>query len=1107
MMRLSIALLVCVILTVSAFADKSASDDPLDLIHADRLQSTGKDVNNITTLSGNVHLSHGDTELWSQRAVWYKKTSVVVFLDSVRLIDGSRTMTTQHLTYYRNSGSATAIGVVEIDDKLEQVNLKASKVDYIKDEDRFIATGGPLLTLMTADDSSKTVIVGDSILYNTETKTGRAINDVEITRRDIEATSQTADFEESGEKIILRGDPKVYQSGNLLEGDEIELRTKARSLVGMLIEGHARATYRSRPDTLKDDYTEAVLEGKQLEVFFVSDEIDKAVMRRNATSFYTPAESDTVAKGKNVASGDSITLFFDKTDIFRVLILGGAQGHYTEERYQPDEEALTDTTYYDAEEIDYLVKDRLINLTDRGVLSYENMALESGWIQYDLDEEILIAEGVPVETDSGEVFDQTPILKEDADELFGQRMVYNIKSRKGKVELGKTEMDQGYYRGKRIRQVEDDVLFVTGGEYTTCDREHTHFHFYCHHMKMLGKEKVIARPVILMIGPLPIFAIPYYVFPTRKGRHSGILPFQLGNFERGERFIRNVGYYWAASDYWDAQASFDYYENKSTVLNGRVNYNLRYKLNGNVSTSFSRNTSWSNYERQVRDGWSVRFSHSQTLSESMRLSGSGRFLSSKDYNQDNSYDQEERLNRSVNAQANFRKNWQNESISIAVDQNWNLDTDIKTRRLPTIQFSRKSLPLFSPPSKKKKNERVLPWIEEEEEETDSWYHSIYFGINSTFNNYEQLNKKNEILDWTKYKTLKSKASLRSPQKFFGFLTISPTANIEQTFYKIDKTHTVDSVDIVTDDYFRREVWSAGISMNTSLYGTVYPNIFRVTGLRHVITPSVSYSYAPKVEKNQEYQQFTGVGSSSSRRKNMTFSLNNVFQMKAFSGGEEKKIDLFSLNSSTGYDFEKDDHRLSDLSSSLRSGALKILNISLSSRHSFYDEITQERQLLNPRLLSFSASTSFSRKFRLGGKKKTENEGGFDFGDDFTQSPIPGKGDPTFGENKETSLNVSLSHRYVEQRSGGHVKSKTSKLSAAFDLSLTKGWQMNLDFQYDLEKKQTEFPVLKMGRNLHCWAGEFIWQPSGPLAGYYFRIYIKQIPDIKVEQSLGGVRGR
>jgi len=1106
-MKHSLVLLVCLSLAFGLRAEESDKNKPLDLIHADKLLSSGTDANNTTSLIGNVHLRHGTTELWSSRAIWYKKTDVVVFIDSVRLEDSLRVMTTKHLTYYRSTGSATAVGEVVIDDRLEKALLQANKVDLRKAENMFIATGGPVMTLYSNDDSAKTVIEGDSIIYHTDTKTGEAINNVRIKRRDTESTSQRADFFESGDIIKLSGDPIVTQGDNLLEGDQIELHTRNRTLKGMVVEGNAKATYRSRPDTLQDDFTEALLEGKQLEAYFANDKLDKAVMRRNATSYYTPAQSDTGAQGKNVASGDSITLFFDESEIYLVLILGGAEGHYVEDVVSQDTAAAPETTYYDAEEIDYLVKEKIIKLFDRSGLRYQNMALESGQIEYNIENEIMVAEGIVVQTDSGEVVEQTPVLREDNDELFGQRMAYNIRTRKGKVDLGKTEFDQGYYRGRQLRQVENNVLYVTAGEYTTCDLEHPHFHFYCHNMKMINKDKLIARPVILFIGPLPVFAFPYFVYPVRKGRHSGILKFEIGNFERGERFIRNVGYYWAASDYWDGLASLDYYENKSTVINSKINYRLRYNFSGYLATSFSRNTSWVNYERKIKDGWSVRYSHSQEISDNMSLNGGGTFISNKNYNLDNSYDQAERLERSVNAQANFRKSWKNESISIAADQTWNLDTDVKSRRIPTISFNRKSLPIFLAPSKKKKNERTLPWEEKPDENKDRWYHSIYFSINSKFVNFQQLNKKNEILDWTKHKTIHSTVALSSPQKILGILTVSPSANIQQTIYKIDQVHTADSVEVVTDGYFRREVWSTGVSMKTDLYGMVYPNIFHVIGLRHWMTPSVSYSYAPKTEKNGAYYEYTRVGSSSSRKKSMGFSLRNVFQMKVFSGGEEKKLDLFNLDFSTSYDFEKDEQRFSPLRSSLSTGALRLVNFSLSATHNFYDEITGKQQYFSPRLVNISASTSFSRKFSFGGEKKSEIDSIPGVEDELYKETLPGSGHrPNFESNKGTSLTASLSHQYSEQHSEGRVKSKTSKLQTGLGLALTAGWQIDADFQYDLVTKQTELPVFRLSRNLHCWAGEFIWRPTGYLEGYYFRIYIKQIDEIKIEQSVGGVRG-
>ncbi|OQX91552.1 MAG: hypothetical protein B6D58_07535 [candidate division Zixibacteria bacterium 4484_95] len=1108
MMRSLIVSSILTICMACCCLSADTKEKPLDLVHADRLLSSGEDINNVTNLIGNVHLKHGSTQLWSSRAVWYKKTDVVVFIDSVRLVDGSRILTGQMLTYYRNLGSATVTGDVVMMDQREELKISASRVDYDKDKDIFIATGGlkeseqPVFTIYPDDEYSRTRITSDTIIYRAGEKIGFANGSVVITRNDMVATCTQAEFRESGEEIILVGEPQVIQGKNLLEGDEIKLRTKDRTLTRMVIDGKAKATYLSQPDTALDQYTKAILEGKQLEVFFSDDKPFKSVMRRNATSHYIPAVNDTFVRGVNVASGDSITLFFDGSQVDRVLILGGARGHYVENKLH-DGEVVPETTYYNGQQIDYKVNESLIELLWHSRLKYQKMSLDADRILYNINDEILIAEGLAEKTDSGEVVVGSPVLREGGDELYGKRMTYNIRTRKGKVELGETEFEGGFYKGKLLRQVEKDVLYVNSGYYTTCNLEKPHYYFYSQKMKMITKDKVIAKPVILFIGSLPVMAIPYYVFPIRKGRHSGFLTFELGNFEEGERFIRNLGYYWAASDYWDIQTSLDFYESEKVVINGKMNYALRYRLNGMVGGSFTRQTDWVDYERNVRLRWGLNFSHNQTLTPTLSLRAGGTFQSDKTYNQDNNYDPEERLNRTVRSNASLTQRWKSASMSVALDQSWNLDTDVKIQLLPTISFSRSSLPIITPPSKKKRsNKRILPWEEKPEEAPQRWYHSIYFSISSKFQNKRNQSKKNDILDWQNFKTLDSRINISSPQKLLGILTISPTASIRQTFYKIDKVHIADTVDVVTDDYFRREVWSAGLNAKTTLYGAVYPKIFHITGLRHVMTPSVSYGYAPKTERNKQYYDYTRVGSSSRKKKSMSFSLSNLFQMKFQKGDEELKLDLFNLNFSTIYDFEKEEKKWGDLSSVVNSRALKIVDLSISSTHSFYDEITGRRRLFDPRLVSISASVNFSHRFRFPGIKGEALE---EEEKDTTFAKDKVKGGRSKGGDKN-SLLVSISHRYSERHSLGDV-SKTRWIDASFDLGLTAGWRIKYDCHYDLELKRASSQNLKLSRDLHCWQGEFVWVPTGPLAGYYFRINIKKLPDIKIEQTVGGVRGK
>ncbi|MDE0462044.1 MAG: hypothetical protein OXH93_06540, partial [Caldilineaceae bacterium] len=45
--------------------------------------------------------------------------------------------------------------------------------------------------------------------------------------------------------------------------------------------------------------------------------------------------------------------------------------------------------------------------------------------------------------------------------------------------------------------------------------------------------------------------------------------------------------------------------------------------------------------------------------------------------------------------------------------------------------------------------------------------------------------------------------------------------------------------------------------------------------------------------------------------------------------------------------------------------------------------------------------------------------------------------------------------------------------------------------------------LSLYRDLHCWEARFSWYPAGFNKGFFFKINIKDIPQIKFEHRRGG----
>jgi len=91
-----------------------------------------------------------------------------------------------------------------------------------------------------------------------------------------------------------------------------------------------------------------------------------------------------------------------------------------------------------------------------------------------------------------------------------------------------------------------------------------HYRFEVGEVKQISSNVMVARPAVLYIGEVPVMWIPFLYQDLRKGRRSGLLTPRFGagellrNSSNYRRTIENFGYYFALSDYFDAQVSLDW---------------------------------------------------------------------------------------------------------------------------------------------------------------------------------------------------------------------------------------------------------------------------------------------------------------------------------------------------------------------------------------------------------------------------------------------------------------------------------------------------------------------------------------------------------------------
>lgn len=1073
-------------------AEKKTS--PLELVHSDHLEIRQYDDNVILNLTGNVHFKQDSTHIKSQRAVWYKTSGVVVLIDSVFLDDGKgNTINSRRATYYRNSRKVTVSEDVLMVADSGRVRITGRKGEYLRDREYAIISGEPKLTARSEKDTSTVTITARLLEYDDLARIGTATDTVKITKGKLVATGGKAEFYRDDEYAVLFDNPVAVQENSRLEGDTIWVYTAGEKVSNIAVRGNARGEYTPAPDSTEEKGSTSVLTGKRLDFFFTDEKAESVVVVETATSHYEPSSKSEDDVGTNDASGDTIKFYIENDDLQRALILGGAEGSY---RFRPEDappdSVVEDTVWYNSGIIEYLAGDSSIILTGNSKVIYQNMNLISHRIIYNTARDYVFAEGDSVHTADSSYYKDPPILSEGAEKIVGYKMEYNIKSRKGRITYGDTEFEGAYYSGGDIRKVTDEVLYVKDGIYTSCNLVEPHWSFKADKMKMITRDKVFARPVILYIGDLPVGALPYYVFPIKKGRHSGFTTFELGNFERGERFIRNVGYYWAASEYWDLQGTLDYFEDSHTALNVVGRYALRYKLTGRISGSFVNTSRYVGMTKTGGQRWQVTGSHNQVINQTTTLAASGTFMSDRKFTQDISFDPEEIRNRNINSHVSLSKKYDQASLTVALDQNWNLDTDIRTESLPVISYSRYQQALF--PYRKPRQKGI--------ESEEQWYNRIYYRYTFNARNYRRINRLEGNDSYLEYATADHKLGLSATTKIAGVLNFTPGANYQETWYYIPTTGAAENAGLETNTFKRRGTYNFGASANTTLYGLFAFNLGLVDAFRHIITPTVSYSWSPEFESNREYYSFTRAGGNPSKTSSMSIGLANSFQMKGRLRGKEYKLDLFKVNMSTGYNFLAEGRKWSNLSTSIQATSIKKISLSGSMSHSFYDRDASDTSpdFLHPRLLNYALTTSFT----MSGKQDMAPS---DQQQESSQPQEVGYFQRRYSPITPTQSpwQLSFSARYTESRSGTS-KYITRWINVNYETPITPGWRIKYTCSYDVQNKVITDQELQVKRDLHCWQMSFIWRPTGLRAGYYLLINVIQLPEIKVETSEGGIRG-
>ncbi len=761
---------------------------------------------------------------------------------------------------------------------------------------------------------------------------------------------------------------------------------------------------------------------------------------------------------------------------------------------------------------------------------------------------VLIEDSTYLDIDSTELFDEytiewvgLPQMKDGAQTVTGHQMTYDLNSRQGKVMKGKTSMEDGNYTGEIIKKIDKNTYYIRSGDYSTCNDDDPHYTFWSKDSKLLIKDKVVARPVVLKFGPVPVAILPFAIFPTRGGRHSGLIIPTYGESSGQGRYFRNLGYFWAANDYFDVTTKLNFYERTGLQLYNTTRYLKRYVLNGSISGS------WINESGKKR--WDINAYHNQTLSPSSRIVMTAQYASNESYYRDYSQNINQRLNQDMRSSLTLSKNWPETPYSGSVNLGYteNLVTGQVNQTLPAFRFSRSS-------------SAILPPAEGTKAEDIKWWNEIFFSYGADAQNVKNVNSAS-VIDYnetteettTRYnltsrlqRGMSHSVNVSARPKSLEYFSISPGVSYKETWYDewYDFYQNDDgTIDTVEQDGFKsRRIYNGSVSFNTKLYGIFKPHLFSLEAIRHTLSPKLSFSYTPDFSEDRwgyykiydvptsdttsvkkYFDRFSRTtlygGTSKDERMAMSISLNNLFEYKLIQeDDQEKKGELFSFNTGTAINFVADSLKWSNLNSTMRIrpfggdfGGVTGLSLSLSSGHSFYDLITDSEGkkvvVSDPapnglRLLTFSLTSSFSISGEAGvGTSSSSEERDTT---NFDRQPKD-RFDNQQWDPSPLPWDARVNFRHYENHSDPDNVSIIKTAGMNLDLTITDNWKASYDLSYNLKDWKMTSSGISLYRDLHCWEGRLTWNPTGISKGYYLIISIKasQLKDVKVEKRQGG----
>lgn len=627
----------------------------------------------------------------------------------------------------------------------------------------------------------------------------------------------------------------------------------------------------------------------------------------------------------------------------------------------PVQYAADDSLIYDA-------KTKTAYMFGTSKVDYQNMKLNSDKIYMSLDSSIVRATGSP-DTTAEDGIKGKPQFSMGTDEYKSDTMAFNFKSKRGLIKDVYTEQEDGYLKGELGKRDSTGTIYLKHGRYTTCDDPHPDFYIALSRAKVRPGKDVVFGPAYLVVADVPLpLAIPYGFFPFSKKYSSGFIMPSYGDEQTRGFYLHNGGYYFAINDKVDLKLLGEIYTKGSWGITATSNYRKRYRYSGSFMASYqdSREGDKGMADYHKTESFKVQWNHTQDQKANpfRTMSASVNFATSsyESNNLTSMYNPQARTQSTRTSSVRWSTGFS--SLNMTLDGTFNIAQNMRDTTLDVTL-----------PNLTVNVSRFYPFRRKHMAGKERWYEKISLTYTGELKNSIEKVKENRILKTNFFKEWRNgishKVPIQADFSLFKYINVKPNITITDRMYsqKVMRGWDKDKqMEVATDTVygFHNLIdWSMGISASTKIYGFWTPNrkIFgdKIQAIRHVITPTISFSYTPDFSESRygyydtylrtnsdgsvslvEYSPFANnvFGAPGNQKsESISFGISNNLEMKVKSDKDStgyKKISLIDkLAINMSYNAAAKRHPWSDINADLVLKWWKSYTFSMHARFAMY----------------------------------------------------------------------------------------------------------------------------------------------------------------------------